>query len=85
MHNLIHDPDYLGIVGDLRARLFERLGNRQGERTIPYTEKFSTGAVMRHKDRSKAAEFPDEWLRSGDENDLRNFMTPDAVRAKQNK
>jgi len=83
MHNLIYDPEYLGVVGDLRARLFERLENRQGEHTIPYTEKFSSGAANRHKDRSTAGEFPNEWLRSGDENDLRDFMTPDAVRAER--
>lgn len=70
------------MVAELRGRLFERLENRRGEHAIPYTQKFSTGAVFRHEDRSKAAEFPKQWLRSGEEQDLRDFMTPDAVRAK---
>ncbi|MEJ2258004.1 MAG: hypothetical protein P8X98_13590, partial [Woeseiaceae bacterium] len=59
--------------------------NREGEHVVPYTKKFSSGAVYRHEDRSQAAPFPDAWKRSGDEHDLRNFMTPDAVRAKDNK
>ena len=66
----------------MRQRLFDKLKNREGQHTIPYTEKFSSGAVYRSKDRSKAAEFPDAWLRKGDEDDLRNFMVPDARRAK---
>lgn len=82
LRNLIHDVDYLPVVAELRGRLFERLENRRGEHAIPYTQKFSTGAVFRHEDRSKAAEFPKQWLRSGEEQDLRDFMTPDAVRAK---
>lgn len=83
MNNLINDPKYTAIVGELRGRLFSRLENRDGEHIVPYTEKFSSGAVYRHGDRSKAAEFPDEWLREGDESDLREFMVPDAVRAER--
>ena len=82
MRNLVDDPDYLAIVGEMRNRLYERLENREGEHVVPYTKKFSSGAVFRHRDRSKAAEFPEAWQRSGDEDDLRDFMRPDAARAK---
>jgi arylsulfatase A-like enzyme len=81
MNNLINDPNYLTVVARFRDRLYERLENREGEHIVPYTKKFSSGAVYRHKKRSEAARFPEEWKRSGDEDDLRNFMTPDAVRA----
>jgi len=82
MNNLINDPRYLTVVGEMRDRLYERLANRKGEHVVPYTKKFSSGAVFRHEDRSKAARFPDDWQRSGGEDDLRNFMTPDVIRAR---
>jgi arylsulfatase A-like enzyme len=82
MNNLVNDPGHLAVVGEMRDRLYERLENRTGEHVVPYTKKFSSGAVFRHKDRSTAAPFPEEWQRRGDEDDLRQFMTPDAVRAK---
>jgi arylsulfatase A-like enzyme len=80
--NLINDPAYLPVIADMRQRLFDKLKNRDGQHTIPYTEKFSSGAVYRSEDGSEAAEFPEEWLRKGDEDDLRNFMVPDERRAK---
>ena len=80
--NLINDPEYLPVIADMRRRLFNRLENRAGEHTIPYTEKFSSGAVYRSRDGAKAAQFPDQWLREGNEGDLRNFMVPDARRAR---
>jgi arylsulfatase A-like enzyme len=82
MDNLIDDPSYLDVVARLRSQLFAQLESARGDHTIPYTEKFSHGAVFRHRDRSEAAEFSENWLRKGDEDDLRDFMTPDAVRAK---
>jgi hypothetical protein len=69
----------------MRDRLYRRLQNREGQHVVPYTKKFSSGAVYRHKNRSKSAPFPEEWQRTGEEGDLRNFMTPDAVRAKGSK
>ncbi len=80
MYNLIHDPEYLAVVADLRGKLFARLGDSRDGLAVPYTEKFSHGAVFR-EGRSKAAEFPDQWLRNGSESDLRDFMKPDKVRA----
>ena len=38
--------------------------------------------VLRQADRSKSAEFPDRWLRQGNEGDLEDFFTPDDKRVK---
>ena len=76
MNNLIDDPRYLKVKVELRKALFASLAE-DGEHSVPYTKKYSRGAVLRHGERSKAAEFPDDWLRNGDENDLRRFFTPD--------
>lgn len=69
MHNLIDDRRYLNVKLELRKALYQRL-EEGGEHSVPYTKQFSTGAVFRQGDRSKAAEFPDNWLRKGDEKDL---------------
>ena len=82
MNNLIDDPKYLALVAEMRDRLFARLSNRSGEHVVPYTKKFSSGAVYRHRDRSRAADFPEAWKRDGDEEDLRQFMVPDSIRAR---
>ncbi len=84
MHNLIDDPDYLRVKVKLRKALFRRLG-KNGEHAVPYTKKFSSGSVFRQIDRSKAAEFPDAWLRKGNEKDLRNFFFPDDRKIKAGK
>ncbi len=82
MHNLINVPAYLSLVADLRAQLFDRLEASPYATQVPFTEKFSSGAVLRHRDRAQAAEFPKKWGRDGTEKDLTEFFTPDAVRAK---
>ena len=82
MNNLIDDPRYLKVKVELRKALFARLAE-DGEHSVPYTKKFSSGAVLRHKDRSKAAEFPDSWLRNGHEYDLERFFIPDDRRLKR--
>ena len=53
-----------------------------GEHAVPYTKKFSSGSVFRHINRSKAAEYPDHWLRKGTEQDLERFFMPDDRRLK---
>ena len=82
MNNLIDDPRYLKVKVELRKALFARLGS-DGEHAVPYTKKFSSGSVFRQVDRSKAAEFPDAWLRKGNERDLERFFTPDDKRLKK--
>ena len=81
MNNLIDDPRYLNVKVKLRKALFARLAE-DGEHAVPYTKKWSSGAVFRQVERSKAAEFPDAWLRKGNEKDLEKFFIPDDKRAK---
>jgi N-acetylglucosamine-6-sulfatase len=63
MTNRIDDPELSEVKATLRHRLFELLENRDREHVVPYTEKKDGGAVLRHGGRSKAAEFPEAWLR----------------------
>lgn len=81
MHNLIDDPKYLKVKIKLRNALFKRLAV-DGEHAVPYTKKWSSGAVLRQAERSKAAEFPDRWLRKGNEKDLTEFFFPDNKKLK---
>jgi len=81
MHNLIDNPEYLAVKIKLRKALFERLAV-DGEHAVPYTKKWSSGAVFRQADRSKAAEFPDHWLRKGNEKDLTKFFFRDNKKLK---
>jgi N-acetylglucosamine-6-sulfatase len=81
MENLIYNPDYLGVVAELRQRLFKQLTNSSGQLVVPYTERFSSGAIFRNRSGALSAEFPDEVLRDGVEKDLRYFMMPDKKRA----
>ncbi|MEM7236049.1 MAG: sulfatase [Planctomycetota bacterium] len=64
MNNLIDDPSYLEVKVRLRKELYAQLAI-DGEHAVPYTRKWSSGAVFRHSGRSTAAEFPDPWLRKG--------------------
>ena len=82
MNNLIDNRRYLEVKVKLRKALFARLAE-DGEHSVPYTKKYSSGAVLRQIDRSKAAEFPEHWLRKGNEYDLRRFFTPDDRKLKR--
>lgn len=75
--NLIEDPALLHVKVDMRERLYTALTDRQGGHTIPYARKFNQGAVFRHSERSKAAEFPDKWLREGRASDRWEHILPD--------
>jgi arylsulfatase A-like enzyme len=77
MVNLIDDPKYLPVKVAMRKKLFAMLTNDNNQHAVPYTEKFSHGAVFREKNRSKAAEFPTQWLKEETDKDLRQFMKPD--------
>ena len=79
MNNLIDDPKYLEVKVALRKKLYDQLAV-DGEHSVPYTRKWSSGAVLRQADRSKSSEFPENWLREGNEKDLENFFTPDDKR-----
>lgn len=82
MNNLIEDPKHLQRKVEMRRKLFELLANRAGAHVIPYTEKFNSGAVFRNRSRSRAAEFPDKWLREAGEADLRIHLLPGEKGAK---
>jgi arylsulfatase A-like enzyme len=76
--NLIEDPELLEVKVDLRARLYASLADQQGRNVVPYTQKFNQGAVFRHADRSKAAEYPDKWLRRQQAADRWEHVIPDS-------
>lgn len=82
MHNLIDEPEHFRRAALMRQKLYHRLQNSQGQNTIPYSEKFRRGAVLRHEDGSKAAEFPQEWLRDEHADDLRGYI-PDLEKIKK--
>ncbi|WP_395338357.1 sulfatase [Ningiella sp. W23] len=77
MNNLIEEPALLRTKVEMREKLFELLADSDGEHTVPYTEKFNSGAVLRNKDGSKAAEFPQKWLRGDMAPDRTQYFTPD--------
>ena len=85
MNNLINNPKYLSTLANMRQQLFRRLTNNKGAHVVPYTEKFSSGAVFRERDRSKAAEFPSYWLKKDTDQGLEDFFIPDLRRAKSAK
>lgn len=77
--NLIEDPDLVELKVDMRNRLYASLTDRQGSNAIPYSRKYTQGAVFRHAERSKAAEFPDKWLRGGGAPDRWEHILPDGA------
>jgi len=80
MNNRIDDPELLAVRVQLRKELYRRLANDRGEHVIPYTEKWGPGAHSRNRDGSGAARFPDSWLKSPDDDGLRDFMYRDEYR-----
>ena len=80
MNNLIDDPEYLETRVKLRKELHRRLANNRGEHVIPYTEKWGPGAHSRNRDGSGSAPFPDSWLKSENDEGLRDFMYRDEYR-----
>jgi arylsulfatase A-like enzyme len=80
MNNLIEDPALLRTKVEMREKLFELLADKQGNHSVPYTEKFNSGAVLRNKDGTKAAEFPQKWLRGDNAPDRTQYFTPDRQR-----
>ncbi|WP_339545861.1 sulfatase family protein [Pseudomonas sp. RA_35y_Pfl2_P32] len=62
MHNLIDEPRYLETKTALRKALFEQMANADGKHVVPFTERYSRGAVRRHREGPGAAPFPDQWL-----------------------
>lgn len=59
--NLINDPKHAGTVKQMNAQLFDIL-EKTGGMNMPLYPDRGGSAVMRHPDRSKAAEFPEPFL-----------------------
>jgi len=85
MHNLINDPKFLEVRVKMRKELHRRLANNSNQHVIPYTEKWGPGAHSRSREGSKAAQFPDDWIKSDDEDGLRDFMFRDEDRLRRMK
>jgi len=85
MHNLIDDPEYLEVRVNMRKELHRRLANNRGEHVIPYTEKWGPGAHSRSRDGSRAAQYPDHWIKSEGDDGLRDFMYRDEDRLREQK
>ncbi|MBT6031442.1 MAG: sulfatase, partial [Kordiimonadaceae bacterium] len=69
MINLADDPEFLQVKIDLRKRIYVLSGNPEGEHVVPYTERTHSGYRFRDLTASKAADFPKDWLRTGEEAD----------------
>lgn len=80
MNNLINDPKLLEMKIHLRKRIYELSGNGRDEHVVPYTQRKSRGSTFRDATAKKAADFPDEWLKTGKEPQavLRGGNRPDS-------
>ncbi|HZG32119.1 MAG TPA: sulfatase [Sphingopyxis sp.] len=83
MRNLIADPAHQKTVARMREALFGGLGAVDGRSNVIFTERNGEGAVLRRRDGSKAAPFPERWLRNGDEADLRDNLKTEGGKGKK--
>lgn len=74
MKNLIASPGHQEILAEMRRKLFANLGSEDGRAYVTFTRRNGEGAVLRNRAGSEAAEFPNRWLRSGNEDDLRDNL-----------
>lgn len=71
-NNLIEDESLIEVRVDLRAKLYALLADGAEEKpSVSYSERFGPGAVFRSRSRSKAAEYPERWLREDGAPDAR--------------
>ncbi len=75
--NLIAEPQYENVLNDMRLRLFAGLAARDGGHAITFSRKFNQGAVFRLESGSRAAEFPERWLREPGAFDRLEHVLPD--------
>jgi len=61
MHNLVDDATYDSLKQSLRVALYEQLSDNKGRHALPYTARLGTGAGLRSKNGTHAADFPAEW------------------------
>ncbi len=83
MHNLIDSPKHQQLIAQMRHDLFNRLVNKEGDNVIPYTEKYTHGAVYRERDRGKTADFPEHWLKKDGDAGLRTFLRLKPIKDKK--
>jgi arylsulfatase A-like enzyme len=61
MHNLIDDPAYEATKQDLRVALYRQLADNEGQHALPFTARIGTGAGLRNRNGTRAADFPADW------------------------
>jgi arylsulfatase A-like enzyme len=83
MNNLIGDPAYLEQKIALRSGLYQALANAQGGHVVPFTERFSSGQVLRNANGAPAAEFPPEWRVEPNLPTRMNGLIPDSTAKQQ--
>ncbi|WP_163933693.1 sulfatase [Paraferrimonas sp. SM1919] len=76
-HNLIDDESLTAIKVEMRRKLFAQLANNKGEHTIPYTEKYNSGAVYKGKGGPAQADAPSHWYRQLNGPDANQHEIPD--------
>ncbi len=76
MDNLVDDPAHLQTKIELRKRLFEALANKGADHVVPFTERFSEGAVYRNENGPGTAEAPPRWRRAPNRPDRMNGLFP---------
>lgn len=74
MRNLIDVPELQPVVSAMREQLFAGFGSTDGRAYVTFTERNGVGAVLRRRTGSKAADFPEKWMRDGTEADLRDNL-----------
>jgi N-acetylglucosamine-6-sulfatase len=76
-NNLVAEPDYADTLIQMRLRLFAGLASRDGSHQIALSRKFNQGAVFRLEQGSRAAAFPERWLREPGAFDRLEHVIPD--------
>jgi N-acetylglucosamine-6-sulfatase len=84
--NLIQDPAQQGRISEMRRELFERLdASGAGRSSVTFSERYGAGAVFRSRKGSKAADFPEEWLRNPGDPDVRAHTANEGGRHARNR
>jgi arylsulfatase A-like enzyme len=79
MNNLAEEPGLIDVKVAMRKRIYALSANQRGEHVVPYTERKHRGSTFRDRTAIKAADFPEEWLRTGDEADLNEANIDDSA------
>jgi len=79
MNNLADDPALYEEKIRLRKRLYALVANNNDELVVPYSARKSSGAIFRRSGDGAAQDFPQQWLKSGEESRASLFegLVPD--------